>query len=149
MNIPTKIFNAKYFHTKISRSTVCGPACAIKQLESTERVASVEETLIHLSSEQHCGRLNCSISFTTDVYQVTPGPQWLCASRQVDTEIPCSKQVGQGAAFTPWCRLVNWQYLVVRFDLKHAVHLPRISISVDRKCYFSFVFLFSLLGVLA
>ena len=38
-------------------------------------------------------------------------------------------------------------YILVHFDLKHAVHLPRISISVDRKCcnFHSFS-LFSLLG---
>ena len=63
--------------------------------------------------------------------QVTPCPQWLCVSRQSDTEMPCSKQVGQGCCLHPptmsLLQPAVYSYLVLRFALKHAVHFPKFE----------------------
>ena len=57
---------------------LCGPACEIMQFGSPEWVASVKKAVlnVHLSWEQHCGRLNGFVSFTTDEQQMTPNPQY-------------------------------------------------------------------------
>ena len=106
---------------------------------STERVASMEGTVIDLSFDQHCVRLNYCISFTTDVRQVTPGPQWLSASSLKQRFLAQIKWDMMLPSHHDVTLLAGRTYTSPHIDLEHVVHLPRIWIA--------FVSLFNLLGV--
>ena len=85
--------------------------------------------------------------FTTDEQQGTPGPQWLWFIWQLDTDGASSKQVEQCAAFET-LKLPGQPAVLTRqrLDLVYAVHLPKHSFSINRKCCCSFVLLIQFAG---